>query len=122
MQAESSASEAAGVPPMGDPEARHLRQCLREAGVVLVLWLAGLAWPLVVVIGWGYLPVAERPEVPDLVWGMPAWVVWGLFVPCFLGVDAAWWFARRVLADDDPDQQIDDDGNLVAAAMSEVGA
>jgi len=122
LPAVSSASEATGVPPMGDPEARHLRQCLREAGVVLVLWLVGLAWTLVVVIGWGYLPVAERPEVPDLVWGMPAWVVWGLFVPWFLEIAAAWWFALRVLADDDPDQQIDADGDLVAAVVSEVGA
>ena len=77
-------SETGAVPPMGDPESRHLRQCLREAAVVLGMWLAGLAWTLVVVIGWGYLPVSERPETPDLIWGMPAWVVWGLFVPLSL--------------------------------------
>ena len=116
MQAEMTASEAATVPPMGDPEARHLRQCLREAGVVLILWLAGLAWTLVVVIGWGYVPVDERPELPVLVLGMPAWVVWGLFVPWFLEIAAAWWFALRVLADDDPDQQLDADGEVASAA------
>jgi len=99
-----TSSDRSGVPPMGDPEARHLRQCLREARIVVLLWLAGLAWTLVVVIGWGYIPVEERPDVPELIWGMPAWVVWGLFLPWFIEIAATWWFALRVLADDEPDQ------------------
>ena len=86
----------------------HLRQCLREARVGGILYLSGLAWTLVVVIGWGYVPVEERPAVPELILGMPAWVVWGLFVPWFLQIAAAWWFALRVLADEDPDQLLDD--------------
>ena len=105
-------SETGAVTPMGDPESRHLRQCLREAAVVLGMWLAGLAWTLVVVLGWGYLPVSERPETPELIWGMPAWVVWGLFVPWFIEIAAAWWFALRVLADDDPDQVGGPDGDV----------
>ena len=88
---------------MSDAESRHVRQCRREAAGVVGLWLISLVWTLVVMIGWGYVPVEERPERPELVWGMPAWVVWGLFVPWFLQIAAAWWFALFVLRDDDPD-------------------
>lgn len=109
MHTETTPSDPSGA--MGDPEARHLRQCLREAGIVAVLWLAGLAWTLVVVIGWGYVPVEERPEVPTLVFGIPAWVVWGLFVPWLFEIAAAWWFAVKVLADDEPDQRLAGDGD-----------
>ncbi|GIS61404.1 MAG: hypothetical protein CM1200mP2_36290 [Planctomycetaceae bacterium] len=49
-------------------------------------------------VGWGYFRL-ERPETPELIWGMPAWVVWGLFVPWFIEIAAAWGFcspgARR---------------------------
>ncbi|MFP6700711.1 MAG: DUF997 family protein [Planctomycetaceae bacterium] len=109
MPLETTPTEALGVPVMGDPESRHLAQCLREVRIVVLLWLAGLAWTLVVVVGWGYVPVAERPEVPALILGIPSWVVWGLVVPWCLEVVAAWWFAVRVLADDDfdPDSPVD---------------
>ncbi len=108
MHPEMKTSDSPELPMTGDPESRHLRQCLREARVVVILYLSGLAWTLVVVIGWGYVPVEERPAVPELILGMPAWVVWGLFVPWFLQIAAAWWFALRVLADEDPDQLLDD--------------
>ncbi len=110
MPLETTPSDPSGMPPIGDLEARHLRQCLREARVVVVLWLAGLAWTLVVVINWGYVPVEDRPEVPVLVFGIPAWVVWGLFVPWFIEIAAAWWFALKVLADDS-DPHIDGVGD-----------
>lgn len=108
MHPEMKTSDSPELPMTGDPESRHLRQCLHEARVVVILYLSGLAWTLVVVIGWGYVPVEERPAVPELILGMPAWVVWGLFVPWFLQIAAAWWFALRVLADEDPDQLLDD--------------
>ncbi len=108
MHPETKTNDCPELLTTGDPESRHLRQCLREARVVVILYLSGLAWTLVVVIGWGYVPVEERPAVPELVMGMPAWVVWGLFVPWFFQIAAAWWFALKVLADEEPDQRLDE--------------
>ena len=82
--------------------ARHVRQCRREALVVIALWVLGFASTAVILVGWGYVPVDERPAVPPLVWGMPAWVAWGLFVPWFVQIAAVWWFALCVLKDDEP--------------------
>ncbi len=93
-----------------DPESQHLRQCFREGRVAVGLWLAGLVWTLVVVIGWGYVPVDQRPDQPTLVLGMPAWVAWGLFLPWLVEIAATWWFAMCVLQDDPP--LADDEGAL----------
>lgn len=83
-------------------QARHVRQCRRESMVALTLWSIGLAWTLVAVFGWGYVPVEARSAPPSLVWGMPAWVFWGLFVHWLLQIVAVWWFALCVLKDDEP--------------------
>ena len=63
MHPETKTNDCPELLTTGDPESRHLRQCLREARVVVILYLSGLAWTLVVVIGWGYVPVEERPAV-----------------------------------------------------------
>lgn len=83
-------------------QARHYRQCRWEAIVVALIWATGLIWSCSVIIGMGYLPVDQRPEVPQLVWGMPSWVFWGLFVPWFAMILATWWYALFVLKDDEP--------------------
>ena len=87
-------------------QARHVQQCWKEARFVAWTWLISL---LVVggVIGWlGYQPPSNRPEVPMLVWGMPAWVFWGLLVPWLLLIGVAWWFAVYFLKDDEPCEEM----------------
>ena len=81
---------------------RHVRQCLKEAGVAVACWSVGLVYCTTVFVTMGYPPPAERPAEPQLIWGVPAWVFWGLFVPWFAQIAVTCWFALRVLKDDEP--------------------
>ncbi len=83
-------------------QAAHVRQCLKEARIAVCLWLIGFVWSATVIITMGYIPVDERPAEPELLFGIPSWVVWGLFVPWFAQIAAAWWFALFCLKDDEP--------------------
>ena len=63
--------------PPDDPVFRHSR---REAIVILLVWLASFAWT----VPYCYLKGYETPADPSelsIVWGMPAWVTWGVAVP-----------------------------------------
>ena len=81
---------------------RHVRQCLKEARVAMACWSMGLVYCTTVFVTMGYVPAAERPAEPPLVWGVPAWVFWGLFVPWGAQIALTCWFALRVLKDDEP--------------------
>ncbi len=83
-------------------QARHYRQCSREARLVGLIWLVGLIYISSVIVTMGYVPVAERPEVPTLILGMPAWVFWGLWLPWLVQIAVTWWFAVCRLKDDEP--------------------
>ncbi len=83
-------------------QGRHFRQCLREAWLVIGIWTVGLVWCSTAIITWGYVPVEDRPAEPELILGIPSWVVWGLFVPWFAMTLATWWFAGVFLKDDEP--------------------
>ncbi|MFP6620337.1 MAG: hypothetical protein VB877_13400, partial [Pirellulaceae bacterium] len=54
-------------------QARHVRQCWKEARFVGWTWLISLVVVCGIIGRFGYLAPAERPEVPLLIWGMPAW-------------------------------------------------
>lgn len=58
-----------------DPVYVHSR---REAVWILVLWAIGFLWTVPCCYLLGYRSGAE--SIP-LIWGMPAWVVWGVVVP-----------------------------------------
>ena len=81
---------------------RHARQCFKEARFVAITWFAALFF----CCGWigyfGYLPVSERPNTPQLVLGLPAWAVWGLLAPWLILIGVTWFFAAVVLKDDEP--------------------
>jgi len=81
---------------------RHVRQCLREARWVVVLWLIQLVYCTVAIVTLGYPEPSMRSDSPNLILGVPAWVVWGLFLPWTVQIVAAWWFAIVVLQDDEP--------------------
>ena len=83
-------------------QSRHVRQCWREAKLVGWVWLASLLVVGGIIGRFGYLPASERPGVPALVWGMPAWVFWGLLVPWLVLIGITWWFAACFLKDDEP--------------------
>ena len=83
-------------------QARHVRQCTKEAKLAVVIWGLGLGYCVPVVIVMGYMPPELRPDVPPLVWGMPAWVFWGVFVPWVAQILMTWCFALFILKDDEP--------------------
>ena len=86
-------------------QARHTRQCRREALWTAGVWFAGLIFCGVAFGSWGYLPIEARPAQPPTVWGFPAWAFWGLLVPWVVLIGATWFFAAFVLRDDEPYQE-----------------
>jgi len=89
-------------PSFLETQDRHVRQCLKEAKVVVVCWCIGLVSCTTIFVTMGYLPAQQRPPEPLLVWGVPAWVFWGLFFPWCIQISLACWFALRVMKDDEP--------------------
>ena len=67
-----------------------------------LIWFVGLFWCCGVLVAFGYVAAEQRPDVPELVWGIPSWVFWGLFAPWIVLIGATWWFALMVLKDDEP--------------------
>lgn len=86
-------------------QARHVRQCLREARVVAIVWLLGFIYCGTTLSLLGWIPPEDRPVKPELILGMPSWVVWGLWLPWLVLVVVTWWFAICVLKDDEPYQE-----------------
>ena len=76
--------------------------------MVLIIWLLALITTATVMTSKGYLPSEERPDAPALIWGIPSWVFWGLFVPWFVLIAVTWWFALSYLKDDEPFQEFPD--------------
>ena len=87
-------------------QARHVRQCWKEAKLVGWIWCLSLVVVCGLIGRYGYLPPSDRPEVPSLVWGMPAWVFWGLLVPWVVLIGVSWWFAGWFLKDDEPCEEM----------------
>ena len=83
-------------------QARHVRQCLKEAKLAFAIWAAGLIYCTLTIVWLGYIPPSARPDTPELVWGMPAWVFWGLWLPWFVQTGLTWWFAIFILKEDEP--------------------
>lgn len=83
-------------------QARHYRQCLKEARLAAAVFLVALLYCIAVIAALGYPAPGERPPEPALVWGIPQWVVWGLFIPWLVLMGTTWWFALFFLRDDEP--------------------
>ena len=105
MQNSTTADERSAV-----AQFRHVQQCLRETRWVVALWSIQLIYCTIAIVTWGYLEPDQRPDAPDLIWGIPSWVVWGLFLPWGLQILAAWWFAIVILDDDEPYEAVADSG------------
>ncbi len=70
----------------------------REAVVVLVVWLVGIAWTV------GYCAIIGynvQPEQIQITLGMPRWVFWGILVPWIVIVLFTIWFGLFYIADDE---------------------
>lgn len=83
-------------------QARHYRQCLNEARLAAAVFLVAFLGCASVIAMLGYPAPGERPPEPVLIWGIPQWVFWGLFVPWLVLIGVTWWFALFFLRDDEP--------------------
>jgi len=88
---------------------RHATQCAREARLVAAIWLAGLLYCVGVIVGFGYVPVDRRPEIPPMVLGFPSWAFYGLYLPWIVQIGVAWWFAVFYLKDEEPYEDFPED-------------
>ncbi len=73
----SSTSPSDRPPTPWDATYWHAR---REAVAIFIVWLAALAWTVPYCYATGYASPGQASETP-LVWGMPAWVFWGIVCP-----------------------------------------
>ncbi|MCD0461827.1 DUF997 family protein [Roseiconus lacunae] len=85
-----------------------LRNSLRESKWILILWLLAFAW-VVGYCGWfGY----HDPDQPlKLVFGIPSWVFWGVFLPWAISAAISVVFALTAMQDDSletPGKNLDD--------------
>ncbi len=72
------------------------RRARREALHILIAWAVCLAWTI------GYCAIfAYRPGSVALLWGMPAWVVFGIGLPWLIATVYSLWFALFHMKDEE---------------------
>ena len=77
--------------------AEVLRSARREAVVTGILWLLACVWTV------GYSAVFAYPPQPqvELIYGIPAWVVWGVLLPWTVCTLFTCWYAMAAMKDVD---------------------
>ena len=90
-----------------DPVFLHAR---REAVVIFCVWLVGLFWAVPFCYFSGYLNPARSfdPDQLATVWGIPAWLFWGIFVPWIAADVFTTWFCFCFMKEDDLGGQSED--------------
>ena len=86
------------------------RRTVRETLTILVAWTVFCVW----VVGYsGWQQSAAPPpdtlaEIPvQTVWGLPAWVFWGVALPWVGATLFTLWFCLARLTDDEPEDSVD---------------
>jgi hypothetical protein len=88
------------MPGPPDPVFEHSR---REGLIIMAVWLASTIFCCSVCYFLGYIR-PDRPLGPDdvhPVFGIPAWMFWGVIVPWLASAVFTFWFAGWYMADDD---------------------
>jgi hypothetical protein len=80
-----------------DRSASILQSSRRESRFVAVLWVASCAWT----VGYYALHGFGRRAAAQLVWGLPAWVLWGIVAPWMVCLAATVWFSLWGMRDED---------------------
>jgi hypothetical protein len=75
----------------------------REARCIALLWLAATTYCCTYCYFFGYRTATHPLGVADIqpIFGIPSWVVWGIFAPWIVCALFTFWFAGRYMADDD---------------------
>ncbi len=69
----------------------------KEAWLILLAWLVCLIWT----VGYSaYAGYGIEGDTVALIWGMPAWIVWGILLPWFSATAFSVGFALFYMADD----------------------
>ncbi len=90
--------EEQDFPTAETPTAKMLSHSRREARWMLAVWLICFLWVIGYCSAWAY----RDDELPlKIVFGMPAWVFWGIVLPWLGAVVASCLFALFGMADDD---------------------
>lgn len=101
MSSDSPTSAGSAGLPDGDqldPVFLHAR---REAWVIVALFSVFCAWSVFVCYNYGFIGATEEQASPSIIFGMPSWIFWGLFVP-WIAVDVvAVWFCFFFMTADD---------------------
>lgn len=80
------------------PDADIVRQSRREGLVSLAVWVAAAAYSVTYCYTYGYARTADSLR---FVWGIPAWVFWGILVPWTACTVFSIWFASFYMTDYD---------------------
>ena len=73
-----------------------LRSSRREALVTATLWVLAGGYTV------GYAKLfAYRAGPPDLIYGIPAWVIWGVILPWVVCTVVTCWYAMCGIRDED---------------------
>lgn len=80
-----------------DPVFLHSR---REAKVIFCLWLVGMLWAVPFCLSTGYIDNFD-PDNFSMIWGIPTWLFFGIFVPWIVADLFTTWFCFFYMEDDD---------------------
>ena len=73
---------------------------LREGGWILLMWVCCFVWTLVVCLSQGYPDSVDPGNFPT-VFGIPAWVAWGIAFPWLVADGVTIWFCLTQMEDAD---------------------
>ena len=80
---------------------RHAKRCAFEARIAGLVWLIAGVVCCSTMYHLGYVPPEARPDEPNLIFGFPSWVFYGLVIPWVVLVFVIWGFAAFILRDDE---------------------
>jgi hypothetical protein len=82
----------------GRKEQTLLRNARKEGTIIMAFWALCLTWS----VGAGYFLGYRRPaEAMTLIFGIPDWVFWSVFLPWGIALLFGGWFCFGYMADDD---------------------
>lgn len=87
--------------PSGEPNYSDIyRHSRREAVIIFCVWIAAILWAVPYCYMNGY-PRQFDPETFPTVFGVPAWLFWGIAAPWLVADVFTTWFCFCYMKDDD---------------------
>ncbi|MCA9246423.1 MAG: hypothetical protein KDA42_04885 [Planctomycetales bacterium] len=79
----------------------------REAGAILSLWLICLLWCVGYCTQNAYFAYGLSADEVKKVWGLPHWVLWGVFLPWVVATGMSVVFSIFIMHDDESEADAD---------------